>query len=65
MRATVALEDELMEKAQALTGLKKKSALLHEALMALVERESGRRLARLGGSERRLVAAPRRRQKTG
>jgi hypothetical protein len=54
-----------MEKAQALTGLKKKSALLHEALMALVERESGRRLARLGGSERRLVAAPRRRQKTG
>ena len=50
MRTTLALDDELLEKAQAYTGLKEKSALVREALKALVERESARRLARLGGS---------------
>jgi Arc/MetJ family transcription regulator len=61
MRTTLALDDELLAKAQAFTGLQEKSALVREALKALIERESARRLARLGGSERKLAAAPRRR----
>ena len=60
MRTTVALDDELVAKAQAYTGLRQKSALLREALKALVERESARRLAQLGGSEPEL--APQRRR---
>jgi len=51
----------LVAKAQALTGLKEKSSLVREALKALIERESTRRLARLGGSEPGLKAPPRRR----
>jgi Arc/MetJ family transcription regulator len=61
MRTTIALDDELLAKAQAFTGLREKSALVREALKALVERESARRLARLGGTEPNLVRAPRRR----
>lgn len=61
MRTTIALDDELVAKAQAFTGLKEKSALVREALNALIEREAARRLARLGGSEPDLEAAPRRR----
>ena len=60
-RTTLALDDELVAKAQALTGLKEKSSLVREALKALIERESARRLARLGGSEPGLKAPPRRR----
>ncbi|QBC31025.1 type II toxin-antitoxin system VapB family antitoxin [Pandoraea sp. XY-2] len=48
MRTTLALDDELLAKAQAFTGLQEKSALIREALKALIERESARRLARLG-----------------
>ena len=61
MRTTLALDDELVAKAQAFTGVKEKSSLVREALKALIERESARRLARLGGSERALTAPPRRR----
>jgi len=61
MRTTVALDDELVAKAQALVGVKEKSSLIREALKALIERESARRLARLGGSEPGLKAPPRRR----
>jgi Arc/MetJ family transcription regulator len=61
MRTTVALDDELMDKAQEFTGLKEKSSLLREALKALIERESARRLARLGGTEPDLRVPPRRR----
>ena len=43
MRTTLALDDELLAKAQAFTGLKEKSALVREALKALIERESARR----------------------
>jgi Arc/MetJ family transcription regulator len=64
VRTTLALDDELLEKAQAYTGLREKSALVREALRALIERESARRLARLGGSEPDLVVAPRRRPNT-
>lgn len=61
MRTTVALDDELVARAEELTGIKEKPALLREALTALVQREAGRRLARLGGSDPNAVAAPRRR----
>ena len=61
MRTTIALDDELVAKAQAFTGLKEKSALIREALKALIERESARRLGRLGGSEPDLAKTPRRR----
>jgi Arc/MetJ family transcription regulator len=61
MRTTLALDDDLVAKAQALTGRTEKTALVREALIALIERESARRLARLGGSEPRLETAPRRR----
>jgi Arc/MetJ family transcription regulator len=64
MRTTLALDDELLAKAQAFTGLKEKSALVREALKALIERESARRLARLGGTEPDIVAPPRRRQRS-
>lgn len=62
MRTTVSLDDRLLEKASALTGVKEKSALVNAALKALVERESARRLARLGGSAPDLIAPPRRRE---
>ena len=61
MRTTISLDDELVERAQSYTGLREKSILVREALRALIERESARRLARLGGSEPDLAAAPRRR----
>jgi Arc/MetJ family transcription regulator len=61
MRTTLALDDELVAEAQTLTGLKEKSSLVREALKALIERESARRMARLGGSEPGLKAPPRRR----
>jgi Arc/MetJ family transcription regulator len=61
MRTTLALDDELVAKAQALTGLKEKSSLVREARKARVERESARRLARLGASQPDLETPPRRR----
>jgi Arc/MetJ family transcription regulator len=64
MRTTIALDDELVAEAQELTGLKERSSLIREALRALIERESARRLARLGGSEPDLGTPPRRRSAT-
>jgi Arc/MetJ family transcription regulator len=61
MRTTLTLDDELLAQAQRLTGTKEKTALVREALGALVERESARRLARLGGTEPALSDIPRRR----
>jgi len=60
MRTTLAMDDELVDRAQALTGIEEKSALVREALRALVERESARRLALLGGSDPVAEAPPRR-----
>ena len=60
MRTTIVLDDELLEKAQSLIPIKEKSALVREALKALIERESPKRLASLGGSEPQLKAVPRR-----
>lgn len=61
MRTTLALDDALLAEAEALTGLAEKTALVREALKALIERESARRLALLGGSDPRAKAPPRRR----
>ena len=61
MRTTLALDDELIAEAQEFTGVKEKSALVRAALKALIERESARRLARLGGSEPGLRVVRRRR----
>lgn len=61
MRTTINLDEQLLTEAQRLTGLKERTALVHEGLKALIERESARRLARLGGSEPRLRPIPRRR----
>ena len=61
MRTTVNLDDALLADARRLTGIDERTALLHEALRALIAREAARRLARLGGSEPRLRSAPRRR----
>ncbi|GAB1231817.1 hypothetical protein UT4_02830 [Ferrigenium sp. UT4] len=51
MRTTLALDDDLIEKAQAFIGPMEKTALVREALKALIQRESAKRLALLGGSE--------------
>jgi Arc/MetJ family transcription regulator len=61
MRTTVNLDDQLLEDARKLTGIEERTALLQEALRALIARESARRLARLGGTEPRVRAASRRR----
>lgn len=60
MRTTLALDDDLLAKAQALTGLSEKASLVREALHALIQRESAKRLALLGGSEPQLEDIPRR-----
>lgn len=63
MRTTLALDDDLVAEAQRLTGTSERTALIREALKALIERESARRLARLAGSEPDLAPARRRRPK--
>ena len=63
MRTTFNLDDELLDEAQRLTGMTERTALIHAGLRALIERESARRLARLGASERSLRVSPRRRAK--
>ncbi len=60
MRTTLALDDDLIDQAQAYTGLREKSALVREALKALIQRESARRLALLGGTQPHLADVPRR-----
>lgn len=60
MRITINLDDELLSEARSLTGTNEPAALMHEGLRALIERESARRLARLGGSEPRLRPVHRR-----
>ena len=62
MRTTINIDDKLLEEASRLTGLTEKTALVRESLMALIERENARRLARLGGSEPQLDEIPRRPQ---
>jgi Arc/MetJ family transcription regulator len=61
MRTTLVLDAALVAQAQALTGIAEKTAVLHEGLRALIARESARRLAALGGSDRGAKAPARRR----
>ena len=61
MRTTLNIDDDLLAKAKRLTGLKEKTAIVRAGLEALVALESARRLATLGGSEKELRAARRRR----
>lgn len=52
MRTTLNIEDKLLEKAARLTGIKEKTFLVRLGLEALIARESGKRLAQLGGTEK-------------
>ncbi|MBW2180814.1 MAG: type II toxin-antitoxin system VapB family antitoxin [Deltaproteobacteria bacterium] len=61
MRTTLNIEDKLIEKASKLTGIKKKTSIVRLGLEALIARESSKRLAKLGGSEKDLKSIPRRR----
>jgi Arc/MetJ family transcription regulator len=65
MRITISLDDELIATAQEYAGIKGKSALVREALTALIQREAARRLALLGGSAPEFKAPPRRRSAAG
>jgi Arc/MetJ family transcription regulator len=59
MRTTLALDDELVRTAQEFTNITEKTALVREALKALIEREASRRLAALGGTMPGLEEIPR------
>ena len=61
MRTTLNIEDQLLNKAAKLTGIREKTSLVRLGLEALIARESGKRLAKLGGTERKLEKIPRRR----
>ena len=61
MRTTLNVDEELLSKAAKLTGIKEKTSLVRLGLEALIERESSRRLARFGGTEKDLEMIPRRR----
>ncbi len=62
MRTTISLDDDLIAKAKAYTGIEEKTALVHEALRALIQREAAKRLANLGGCQPGIKGAARRRQ---
>jgi Arc/MetJ family transcription regulator len=64
MRTTLTLDDQLLAQAQKISGLNERSQLLREALLALVQRESARRLAQLGGTEPQLAPIPRQQSAT-
>lgn len=64
MRTTLVLDDDLLAEARHLTGTTSTTALVRQAMNALVERESARRLARMGGAEPDLSVTPRRRTAT-
>lgn len=61
MRTTFNIDEELLAKATRLAGPMDRTAILSEGLKALIERESARRLARLGGTQPSIQAVPRRR----
>ncbi len=61
MRTTLNIEDDLIAKASKMTGIKEKTRLVRLGLESLIARESGKRLAKLGGTEKHLKPIPRRR----
>lgn len=64
MKTTVTVDDALLKRAEELTGIDSETDLVSESLRALIERESARKLARLGGSQPQLTPIPRRRSET-
>ena len=64
MRTTININDNLLRRAAELTGIREKTSLVKLGLETLIARESGKRLARLGGTEKKLERIPRRRAKT-
>ena len=64
MKTTVTVDDALLKRAEELTGIDSETDLVRESLRALIERESARKLARLGGSQPQLNSIPRRRSET-
>jgi Arc/MetJ family transcription regulator len=64
MRTTLIIEDELVDRARELTGIREKTALVRAGLEALIAREAAKRLAALAGSEPDLRPVPRRRPQT-
>ena len=60
MRTTLNIDDSLIDKASRMTGVKEKTALVRLGLEALIAKESGKRLAKLGGTEKQLKPIPRR-----
>ncbi len=62
MRTTLNIDDSLLERAKELTGIQEKTALVRAGLEALIAREAGIRLAKLGGTQPRLADVPRRRR---
>lgn len=60
MKTTLNIEDKLLDKASKLTGVKEKTSLVRLGLEALITRESSKRLAKLGGTQRKLEPVPRR-----
>ena len=61
MRTTLNIEDSLINSASELTGIKEKTTLVKLGLQALIARESSKRLAKLGATEKALRLIPRRR----
>jgi len=61
MRTTLIIDDSLLERARALTGIQEKTALVRAGLEALIARQAGRRLAALGGTQPKLAKISRRR----
>ena len=64
MRTTINIDEELLTKARRLTGINGRTELVRAGLRSLIERESARRLAQLGGSQPQLEEIPRRRSET-
>ena len=61
MRTTLIIDDRLLERAKELTSIEEKTALVRAGLEALIARETGKRLAALGGTQPDLTTPPRRR----
>jgi len=64
MKTTLNIDDQILKKASRLTGISEKTTLVRKGLEALIAQESAKRLAALGGSERKLNSIPRRKSTT-
>jgi hypothetical protein len=60
MRTTLNIDDQILKRASVLTGISEKTALVRKGLEALIELQSAKRLAQLGGSEKNIAKIPRR-----